>query len=512
MKASRTIEFRQALRALAVFFVLAGGIAGCRTVDVEEVGALVEFEFPFMGDYDVVNHTTFYWSDSFVTNNPTRYNHELAGPLAAIAASTYGSRLFMDIRSMMALAVPPERLMRCYEDNGTLRYRHPKYGRDVAGFTIGSRMCELPGTDFGIVIIAIRGTVGREDWLSNLNMANEWGSQTNLNLTTLPKYHEGFYRSAEFVMDALKQYVKDYNIDVSKAKFLVTGHSRGAATANLVGKMLDDAGEGPADSPFAKVRRENVYVYSIATPNVTVSPSPDTADEKYRNIYSVVSPEDIVPLVPFKEWHGARYGRTLMLKSLSTIPIFGSYLHPGYVGMKNNFRNIVGYEYWHMLWGTYLVEKIPSFAMRIAPTIGHYYYVKPEMREAGNKTSIHSCLEMVIWKNIPSSTDPNRHVSLMGDVASFAREYERLTDGGDALEKNDPRWDHKLRFRRHRDDDGSFNPDGRDFSKQPGITDVVWKITCMHAPATYISWLKSGVDHGPDSIYENFDEVCGERK
>jgi len=239
---------------------------------------------------------------------------------------------------------------------------------------------------------------------------------------------------------------------------------------------------------------------------VTISPSPDVNDEKYRNIYSIVSAEDIVPLVPFKEWNGARYGRTLMLKSWSTIFWGGSYLHPGYVGMKNNFKDIVGYEYWHMLWGTYLVEKIPSLAMRIAPTVGHYYYVKPEMRAEGNTTSTRSLIEMILWKNIPSSLDPNRNCTLMGNAARFTDAYAQMA-GLDSLEPKQEHWDHKLKFvQTEKTDDGSFNPDGRDFSRQPGLFDVVWKVTCMHAPATYISWIKSGVDHGPDSIYDNWDE------
>jgi len=495
-------------RVVLTFFAVCA-VAGCRTYAPSE-GEICTFEFPFMGDYDVVNRTTFKWHDSFVTNNPCEYHHELAGPLACVAASTYGSRLFMDMRSLMDLGVPPERLMRCYEDNGKLSYRHPKYGRDVVGFTIGSRMSELPGTDFGLVFVAIRGTVGREDWLSNINMANEWGAATNLNPVTLPKLHEGFHKSAQFVMEALEQYARDYKIDLKKAKILVTGHSRGAATANLVGKMLDDAQDGPKTSPFADVKRENVFVYTIATPNVTIRKASDANDRKYRNIFSIVSPEDIVPLVPFAEWGGVRYGRTLILKSWSTIFWGGSYFHPAYVGMKNNFKDICGYEYWHMLWGTYLVEKVPALAMSIAPTVGNFYYVKPEMRADGNDTSTHSFLEMILWKHIPSSTDPLRHVSLMGDVQCFADAYAQVTGTDIEAEAKKIHWDHKLRFIRPKTDDGPFNPDGRDFSRQPGLTDVVWKITCMHAPATYISWMRSGVDHGVDSIYENFDEVCGE--
>ena len=312
-------------------------VAGCATVQVPQP-QICEFEFPFMGDYDVVNRTQFGWNDSFVTNNPAEYHHELAGPLACLAASTYGSRLFMDTRSLMDLGVPPERLLRCYEDNGVLKYQHPKYGRDVAGFTIGSRKCEIPGEDFDIVFVAVRGTVGLEDWLSNLNMANEGGSQTNLNLATLPKYHEGFRKAAEFVTDALEYYVKQYKTDLTKAKILVTGHSRGAAAANLVGKMLDDAADNPEEKRFAGLKRDNVYCYSIATPNVTIREAPDTKDPKYDNLYSIVSAEDVVPLIPFAEWGSARYGRTLILKSWSTIFWGGLLFPPGLRRHEEQFQ------------------------------------------------------------------------------------------------------------------------------------------------------------------------------
>jgi len=485
----------------AVVVLLA--VVGCKTLP--PVGASATFEFPFVGDYDVVNRTEFYWSDTYVTNNATVYQNALSGPLACIAASAYGCRLFMDVRSLMDLGVPPERLMRVYEDNGELTHKDPKYGRDVVGFTIGSRQTELPDEDFDIVFVAVRGTFGLEEWLSNVNMANAWGAQAELDMETLPKYHEGFYKAAQFVRDALVQYAREHKIDLKTAKILVTGHSRGAATANLLGKMLDDAAGGPTDSPLADVKRENVYVYTFATPNVTIRSAPDARDEKYHNIFNVVSPEDVVPLVPIEAWDGTRYGRTLVLKCWSTIFWGGSYLQPGYVGMKNNFKDICGYEYWHMFGGTYFVDKVPAFLKRIAPTVGHLYYVKPEMRADGNTTCIHSWFEMIFWKNMVSSSDPNRHRSMMSDVTRFANAYSQLTDEL-PFESHERYLDHKLRFRRPLDEGGSFDPDGRDFSRQPGIMDIVWRLTCMHAPLTYISWIKAADDHDPDLVFENWDE------
>ena len=101
-------------------------------------------------------------------------------------------------------------------------------------------------------------------------------------------------------------------------------------------------------------------------------------------------------------------------------------------------------ESWHMLWGTYLIEKAPEFAMRIAPTVAHYYYVKPEMRADGNTTSTHSFIEMLLWKNNPSSTDPLRHCSLMGDIQHFADAYERVTNTKLDEAAKEERWNERI--------------------------------------------------------------------
>jgi len=489
---------------------LAGGVvlltvawlSGCKTTDAVVTGAEVEFEFPFLNDYDVVNRTTFMWDDAYVTNRSDRYHQELAGPMSALAASTYGFRLFTDVRSLMDMGFPPERLERCYGKN--LSYDHPVYGRDRVGYTIASRMSELPGEDFAVVIVALRGTFGRDEWLSNINLANEWGKTSDLDLEKMPALHEGFSKATDDVMGALAEYVKKYDIDLKKAKILITGHSRGASVANLMGKRLDDAAEGPRTSPFADVKRENIYVYGFAPPSVTIKPNKDVRLPKYNNIFSIINPEDLVPKVPFKAWNGARFGRELYLKSFNNIPLTGTWTHPGYVGMKNAFKRICGYEYYHVIGGTNLVDKIPVFALRICPSVRHFYWVVPGMRAEGKTSCTHQWLEMILWKTMASADDASRNLSLAGDVQAMADTYCRFT----GLDDEPQKLDHRLRFFRRGDRkaDEGFNPDGRDFSQQPGLFDVTWQFICMHAMQTYISWMKSGSSHGPGLIFTNWDD------
>lgn len=485
--------------------LLAACMSGCRTFE-SVPGEECTFEFPFMGDYDVVNRTTFNWHDSYLTNSPYAYHQEIAGPMIALAASTYGYRLSMDVRSLMDLGFPPERLYRCYGED--LSYHHPKYGRDRVGYTIGSRQSELDGADYDIIMVLCRGTFGREEWLSNLNMANEWGKDPTLPADKMPYYHEGFSKAADDVMEALAAYVKKYHIDLSKAKILLSGHSRGASVANLIASRLDRAADEPQCTPFATVKRENIFAYTIAAPNVTIRHVEDIDDPKFGNIFNIISPEDVVPMLPFPAWHSARFGHTLLLKSFNYLPFTGSWTNSGYCDMKDNFKQICGYEYHHMLLGTNLTACVPDFALKICPSVANFYWVHPGIRAEGDRTCTQKLFEMILWKALPSAEDQARNISLSGDIATLASTYDRLVNN--TASKEIEKHDHKFRFnRKAKKDEDTFNPDGRDFSHQPGFFDIMWKLTCMHATQTYISWLKSASENGPDEIFVNWEEEKG---
>ena len=478
-------------------------LGGCATTPWEDgPGDVCDFEFPFVNDYDIVNKTTFRWDDSYVTNNPSEYRQEIAGPLSALAASAYGFRLFTDIRSLMSMGFPPERVVRCYGDD--LRYDTPKYGRDRVGYSIASRQCEIPGEDFKIVAVVVRGTFGRDEWISNVNVANSWGERPNPDPEAMPHYHEGFSRAADSVFEALAAYVASNRIDLATAKILVTGHSRGAAVANIIGARLDD---GTAGEAFAAVKPANVYAYTFATPGVSVRPTEGMKDPKYGNIFNIINPEDIVPCVPFSFWGSQRFGRDLYLRSCNFVPFTGTWTHPGYVGMKNAHREICGYDYYHLLGGAHIKEKLGDFAQSIVPTVRKYYYVPPELRAEGKLVCTHSFLEMVLCNKMASAKDQAQQVSLMSDMAHISSAYQEVTntkeDGADVAMR---KLDHRLRFVRRRNDDGQFNPDGRDFSQQPGMTDFVWQLSCMHSFLTYVSWMKSAEAHGPSSVFYNWDD------
>ena len=489
--------------ALSAF--AAAMLGGCATVTwEEEPGDVCDFEFPFSNDYDIINRTTFRWDDSYVTNSPTEYRQEIAGPLSALAASSYGFRLFTDIRSLMGMGFPPERVVRCYGDD--LRYDEPKYGRDRVGYTIASRQCEIPGEDFQIVMVVVRGTFGRDEWISNVNVANSWGDNPDPDPEAMPRYHEGFSKAADSVLEALADYVASNRIDLAKAKILLTGHSRGAAVANIIAARLDTA-EEEGKGPFAAVRPSNVFAYTFASPGVSIRPTEGMKDPKYGNIFNVINPEDIVPCVPFDFWGSQRFGHDLYLRSCNFVHFTGTWTHPGYVGMKNAHREICGYDYYHLLGGAHIKEKLGDFAKSFVPTVKRYYRIPKELRAEGKLVCVHSVLEMILCNNMSTARDQSQQVSLMSDMANISKAYKEVTNSKESgADETMRKLDHRLRFARRRDDGGQFNPDGRDFSEQPGVTDFVWQLSCMHSFLTYVSWMKSAEAHGPSFVFYNWDD------
>ncbi len=272
-------------------------------------------------------------------------------------------------------------------------------------------------------------------------------------------------------------------VDLATAKIVVTGHSRGAAVANLLGSMLD---KSPPSSPFCAVDRRNVFVYTFAPPNVTLRSDVPCEARVYDNIFNIVNPEDMVPRVPLVIWQSRRHGRDFVLRSFDDLPFTGSWTDPAYVTMKDEFKSMTGYEYWHTPWGTNSTMLVPAALGAVAPTVGDLYHLTPQQRADGNTTSVHSVLEMLLYRCMDDAETQERDISLGGDVGKLSDTYTSVSEGN-----ADPVF---------------FTPDGRDFSQQPGIFDLPWRLSCMHATQTYIAWMKSAEIHGPAAVYSNWKE------
>ena len=151
-----------------------------------------------------------------------------------------------------------------------------------------------------LVVVDIRGSSTNKDWLTNIGTEfnPDWGSfDAGMNMVLNSLYHgtgdtenctkcNGNSNGCEYC----KGYIPFNNI--SNPIFLVTGHSLGAAVANLVASHLNSCTDTTHCSGTRTV--QDVYAYTFATPK-TVKNSTGNNDQ---NIFNILNNNDVVPLVP----------------------------------------------------------------------------------------------------------------------------------------------------------------------------------------------------------------------
>lgn len=224
------------------------------------------------------------------SSESTRYNPQLAYMLMALSYSAYNANgrgnkntsddcnIYYSYKSM-GLDENDIQLGGYYEKNSD-----PNYGEDNVGFALGRST--LPNGK-KLVVVTVRGSVG-EIW----PMSSDWESNVNVDSFGAGNYyHYGFNVAAKKVIAALDSYSDGCVGDGcdKDTVYVVTGHSRGAAVANLVSKFLVDEG----------ISKDNVFDYNFACPDVAKDGiGLWNKDGEYSNIMNICNCADPVPWVP----------------------------------------------------------------------------------------------------------------------------------------------------------------------------------------------------------------------
>lgn len=149
-----------------------------------------------------------------------------------------------------------------------------------------------------LVVVDIRGTSTNRDWVTDIGtqINPDWGSfDAGMEMVLKSLYHgtgdaENCTKCNGGGCEHCKGYIP-YN-NISNPIFLVTGHSLGAAVANLLAEHLiscDNTNHCPGSRKI-----EDIYAYTFATPK-TVKNKPG---KDYKNIFNILNNNDIVPLIP----------------------------------------------------------------------------------------------------------------------------------------------------------------------------------------------------------------------
>ena len=149
-----------------------------------------------------------------------------------------------------------------------------------------------------LVVVDIRGTSTNEDWWTDVGTQfnPNWGSfEEGQNMVLNSLFHgtgdtENCTECNGVGCETCEGYIPHNNI--TNPIFLVTGHSLGAAVANLVANHLDSCEDANCCSGSRTVN--DVYAYTFATPKTVKNKQ----GNEYQNIFNILNNNDVVPLVP----------------------------------------------------------------------------------------------------------------------------------------------------------------------------------------------------------------------
>ena len=201
----------------------------------------------------------FIYSDEMLLKDARKKSPELAKVSIALAAGAYDQESITNTLKDMKYTL---RSQKAYDKKFSI------WNNDHVAYTISSKNVEgNDGKEYIIYSVVVRGTSKNSEWYSNFNMGKTGD-------------HEGFYKAADEVMDDLQEILKkDYGKNRIPVVW-VTGHSRGAAVANVIAGKLTLKYAGNNSDPNV-LKPQHIFGYTYACPNVSKN-----AQESCQNIYN----------------------------------------------------------------------------------------------------------------------------------------------------------------------------------------------------------------------------------
>lgn len=336
--------------SLSVMLLIGGIImmTACKTTDKNYTLSFVTTPLYSQGEV-TSRETSLSLDEEYFKIAPSKFNKNLALVSLTLSSTAYSYTYAIENLETMGF----EHIAKFnYADN---------YNEDAVGIIIASKKFG----DTTIVSITFRGTYEKE-WYSNFDIGRDV-------LST--KVHAGFKNASDYALEKLMMYMVNYGTDRDHCKFLVTGHSRGAAVANLMSKELIDI-----------FGANNVYAYTFATPNTTTDKN--ATDNHYAGIFNFINPEDFISYIPLESWGFTKYGTTIVFPE-----------NNGSDEYKNKLDRVS--EYYEELKGRPLktfngTDKQKIFlekAFKLAPTIKDYYDTRYEI--AGLELSMYEYMCVV---------------------------------------------------------------------------------------------------------------------
>ena len=250
------------------------------------------------------------------------------------------------------------------------KYMYVNYGEDLdtdgAKDNCSFSIVRRDTVKGGVIYVIIRGT-DRVEWYGNMEITGEFYDKDIMD-------HASFKSAEEQVYELLSEYIRKkklYNPEI-----IVTGHSRGAAIANLLAADIirnkdKHSWKGSDNKEKEAIRAGKVSAYTFATPNVTLHGG--TQIEDYNTIFNFCFTDDFVPQVPMEKWEYGKYG--------NTFPLNSEHYSVSYLGTKyNEYRKRIRSEDKEITYASENTKMLINHISRKWRNVEQYYTVKkPKM-------------------------------------------------------------------------------------------------------------------------------------
>ena len=288
-------------------------------------GSTGKFKFAATGEKEDYS-STFYFEDAYFERSATEYNPSLATMSLCLAISSFGANgaeldavYYTPSQARFdqnrGLYIWPDGLMtreqkrkyqwsNAYELLDAIGFEHIETnadfsnepGTDTLGVIVGMKTITTGDDEYTLVALATRGG----------NYYSEWSGNFRIGITG---NHVGFEKAKIVAQDFLNDYISEHkrNGDIKGTlKLWMAGYSRGGATVNLLAGDTTKAGRVGNDKEVW-ISSSNIFAYCFEPPRGLISISEEHA-KSFSNIFNIVNPNDIVPLVAMQEWGFMRYG------------------------------------------------------------------------------------------------------------------------------------------------------------------------------------------------------------
>ena len=233
----------------------------------------------------------FTYSDDLFTRSGYTYRKDLALMSMGLAFAAYTSK---DSEKTDNYATGNRNFVSMAEQCGFENIQSNKWmfqpaEADSIGISCASKTIRDNGGSYTLIAVGVRGN----------NYHAEWGGNARLGASG---EHAGFAMGRDQVLDYLRAYIAETGI-TGRVKLWISGYSRSASVANMVGGMLDD---GCSLGARVSLSPHDLYCYCYEPPMGATKD--EVQGRVYENIHNIVNTNDLVTYVAFDSWDFARYG------------------------------------------------------------------------------------------------------------------------------------------------------------------------------------------------------------